>query len=122
MSEEIDWLQTKNRRLYTGSTDRLSIDKPDLEIFVCGNRIAKESRYGVWAKSKDLKPIMKYKGVRKVKARLRKKKAVCVGALDKDGCYHIHLGIHKFNSISKFFSGCLSYNKKLRKVRKFKRR
>ncbi len=108
-----------SRKMYTGITDRLSDNEPYVEFIVHAR-----SNYGLWAKanSKNLKPIMKYKGVRKVKTRLRKKKSICVGHIDKDGCYHILMGSPSFKGTYDFFSRCLSYNKKLRKVRKFKRR
>lgn len=123
MLDEIKFLNS-NRKMYAGSTDRLSDDEPCVEFIVHAGRMSKESNYGLWVKanSENLKPIMKYKGTRKVKARLRKKKSICVGHIDKDGCYHILMGSPSFKGIYDFFNRCLSYNKKLRKIRKFKRR
>lgn len=123
MLEEIKFLNS-NRKMYARNTDRLSDNEPYIKFIVHARRMSKESNYGLWAKanSENLKPIMKYKGTRKVKARLRKKKSICVGHIDKDGCYHILMGSPSFKGVSKFFSKCLSYNKKLRKVKKFKRR
>ena len=67
MLDEIKFLNS-NRKMYAGSTDRLSDNEPYVEFIV-----HTRSNYGLWAKanSKNLKPIMKYKGVRKVKARLK---------------------------------------------------
>ena len=124
MIDEIKFLNS-NRKMYVRSTDRLvDSGKPYVEFIVHAGSRYSESNYGLWAESnsKNLKPIMKYKGTRKVKARLRKKKSICVGHIDKEGCYHLSMGSPSFKSISKFFSRCRSYNKKLRKVRKFKRR
>ena len=120
MLDEIKFLNS-NRKKYAGSTDRLSDDEPCVEFIVHAGRLpieitkhakrmSRESNYGLWAK-----------GNRKVKARLRKKKSICVGHIDKDGCYHILMGSPSFKGIYDFFNRCLSYNKKLRKIRKFKR-
>ena len=134
MLDEIKFLNS-NRKMYAGSTDRLSDDEPCVEFIVHpgrlpieitkhAKRMSRESNYGLWAKanSENLKPIMKYKGIRKVKARLRKKKSICVGHIDKDGCYHILMGSPSFKGAYDFFSRCLSYNKRVRKISKFKRR
>lgn len=123
MLEEIKFLNS-NRKMYARNTDRLSDNEPYIEFIVHARRMSKESNYGLWAKanSENLKPIMKYKGNRKVKARLRKKKSICVGHIDKDGCYHILMDSPSFKDVYNFSIRCLSYNKKLRKVRKFKRR
>ena len=123
MLEEIKFLNS-NRKMYARNTDRLSDNEPYIEFIVHARRMSKESNYGLWAKanSENLKPIMKYKGTRKVKARLRKKKSIWVGHIDKDGCYHILMDSPSFKDAYNFSIRCLSYNKKLRKVRKFKRR
>lgn len=119
----MDEIKYLNKKIYAGSHSRLSDDEPYVEFIVHIPRY-NESNYGLWAESnsKNLKPILKYKGNRKVKARLRKKKSICVGYIDKDGCYHIGQVSPSFKGIYNFFNRCFSYNKKLRKVRKFKRR
>lgn len=121
MIDCIKYLNDIDRKYYLNSNDRL-ID--DGELYTEFILHPKQERYSSWVKanSKNLKPILEYKGDRKVKSRLRKKKSICVGHIDNDGCYHMLMGSPSFKGLHNFFSRVLSYPKRLRKKRKLKRR
>lgn len=72
MIDYIKLLNDNDRKSYLNSNDRL-ID--DGELYTEFILHPKQERYSSWVKanSKNLKPILKYKGDRKVKSRLRKR-------------------------------------------------
>ena len=55
------------------------------------------------------------------KSRLRKKKSICVGHIDNDGCYHMLMGSPSFKGVHNFFSRVLSYPKRFNKIKNKKK-